>query len=202
MHALGLNNGSEGLESYKERPPLVVPPTRDLPPPASGNSLIQNNPAWPVDPDVKKVESQKKAKMEQRRLNNPNPMINEEGRSLTPAELQAGKTATPPTTTPFNQNAAAGIGQDQSSPSELGFTASMWKGLVGIEKSISKEPETAKFDREPARASLTDPPPGYRTPSPAQPYGTNLSKLKPAATPGDRQTEGTQGNPVGVQTGR
>ena len=31
--------------------------------------------------------------------------------------------------------------------------------------------ETVKFTGEPPRTSLTDPPPGYQTPSPDQPYG-------------------------------
>ena len=34
-----------------------------------------------------------------------------------------------------------------------------------------KKDESAKFTGEPPRTSLTDPPPGYQTPSPDQPYG-------------------------------
>ena len=34
-----------------------------------------------------------------------------------------------------------------------------------------KKEESAKFTGEPPRSSLTDPPPGYQTPSPDQPYG-------------------------------
>jgi len=40
-----------------------------------------------------------------------------------------------------------------------------------------KKEETAKFTGEPPRSSLTDPPPGYQTPSPDQPYG--LGKAGP-----------------------
>ncbi len=39
--------------------------------------------------------------------------------------------------------------------------------------------ETANFTGEPARSALTDPPPGYQTPSPNQPYG--LSKRNDGA---------------------
>jgi hypothetical protein len=206
LHALGLQNGMESDNNYRERPPLVVPPTRDLPPPVATDALIQHNPAWPTDPDVKKASEKKKAKLEQRRLNapgptpaipNPNVTVSEDGRTLMPSELQAGKTDKPPTATPYNANAAMGIGSDPVPPSELGFTANMWKGLIGIRNTITKEPETAQFTREPPRASLTDPPVGYRTPSAAQPYGTNLSKLKPKAVVGDRLTVGTQENPNG-----
>ena len=49
-------------------------------------------------------------------------------------------------------------------PSELGF-----KGFGSI--FSGKKEESAKFTGEPARESLTDPPPGYQTPSPDQPYG-------------------------------
>jgi hypothetical protein len=42
----------------------------------------------------------------------------------------------------------------------------------------NKKEEQAKFTGEPPRSSLTEPPPGYQTPSPAQPYG--LAKGAPA----------------------
>jgi hypothetical protein len=203
LHALGLQNGLENDSNFRERPPLVVPPNRDLPPPIATDTLIKGNPTWPTDPDAQKAEAKKRAKLEQRRLNgptptipNPNVLVNEDSRALMPSEMQTGKTDKPATATPYNANAAMGIGQDQAPPSELGFTNSMWKGLLGIRNSITKEPETAKFTREPPRTALTDPPPGYRTPSPAQPYGTNLSKIKPLATIGDRQTVGTSEDPV------
>ena len=36
--------------------------------------------------------------------------------------------------------------------------------------------EYTPFTGEPARSSLTEPPPGYRTPSPTQPYGVGRDK--------------------------
>jgi hypothetical protein len=198
LHALGLSNGQENNINYRERSPLVVPPNRDLPPPVAAYAPTQGNSAWPADPDAKKADARKKAKLERAKLNWANPYDNEEGRSLSPKELQAGKTDKPQTGTPVSNNAAIGLPQDQVPPSQLGFTADMWKGLMGIRNSITKEPEITTFTREPARTSLTDPPPGYRTPSPAQPYGTNLTKLKPTGSGlGDRQTAGDQNNPLG-----
>jgi hypothetical protein len=190
LHALGLQNGQENNNNYRERPPLVVPPTRDLPPPVAAYTAAKRNPAWPTDPDAQKADAKKKAKLERAKLNWANPTAAgsgaffdaEEGRSLTPKELQVGKTDKPQTATPVSNNAAMGLPQDQMPPSELGFTADMWKGLMGIRNSITKDPEIATFKREPARTSLTDPPPGYRTPSPAQPYGMNLTKLKPTGS--------------------
>jgi hypothetical protein len=45
-----------------------------------------------------------------------------------------------------------------------------------------KKEEEAKFTSEPPRASLTDPPVGYQTPSPAQPYGLAKGAAPKAAT--------------------
>jgi hypothetical protein len=54
LKSLGL--GGENQIEYRERPPLVVPPTRDLPPPQT--SATVQNPNWPVDP--KSAERRKK----------------------------------------------------------------------------------------------------------------------------------------------
>ena len=45
----------------------------------------------------------------------------------------------------------------------------------------NKKEEAAKFTGEPPRASLTEPPPGYQTPSPDQPYG--VGKAAPESRP-------------------
>jgi hypothetical protein len=45
----GLGIGGENDIEYRERPPLVVPQTRDLPPPQPAGSA-RNNPNWPTDP--------------------------------------------------------------------------------------------------------------------------------------------------------
>src|SRR5712691_8277291 len=46
LRGLGLRNGQEAGIEYKERPPLVVPPSRDLPRPATTGSITATNPAW------------------------------------------------------------------------------------------------------------------------------------------------------------
>src|ERR1019366_4147631 len=45
LKSLGL--GGENNIEYRERPPLVVPPTRDLPPPQT--TARARDPNWPVD---------------------------------------------------------------------------------------------------------------------------------------------------------
>jgi hypothetical protein len=54
------------------------------------------------------------------------------------------------------------------------------KGFLNMFKTgfwASKE-EYTPFTGEPQRSSLTEPPPGYRTPSPNQPYGVGRDKWK------------------------
>jgi hypothetical protein len=67
----------------------------------------------------------------------------------------------------------------QYKPSDLGYTG----GLFGSVKDffgVSGGGQTATFEAEPPRASLTDPPSGYRSPSPAQPYGVSKDTSKTA----------------------
>ena len=42
--------------------------------------------------------------------------------------------------------------------------------------------QTAQFTGEPPRVSLTDPPAGYQTPSPNEPYGHGKERYNPKAT--------------------
>src|SRR5471032_2547683 len=54
LEGFGLRrDGSESI-SYGERAPLVLPPSHALPPPENSGAALANNPAWPVDPDVKR----------------------------------------------------------------------------------------------------------------------------------------------------
>src|SRR6185369_13273394 len=53
LGGLGVNVGRQNGINYQERSPLVIPPTRDLPPPEATGSIV-NNPAWPVDAESKK----------------------------------------------------------------------------------------------------------------------------------------------------
>ena len=44
------------------------------------------------------------------------------------------------------------------------------------------EPDVGKFTGEPPRTALTEPPAGYQTPSPDQPYGVGKDSRLPKAT--------------------
>jgi hypothetical protein len=153
----GTNMENRGI-AYRERSPLVVPPKLDLPPPA-GSSAEINAPNWPKDPD----EQRRKAAIAARKKDNKDPR--EAARVLTPAELAAGKTAAPARTNNDPLQPGTTNNNPILSPSQLGYTGGL--NLFGGNKT-----ETAPFKGEPTRDSLTQPPPGYQTPSSNYAYGT------------------------------
>jgi hypothetical protein len=157
----------------------VVPPSRNLPPPQSEASVTAN-PAWPKDPDAqqRKVEATKK-KLPNRTAAET---MEAEGRPISRSELDRGKIA--PGT---SANAGSPQNPDESAramrPSELGSKSF----FSDIFSSFSDKGETGTFTGEPTRESLTAPPAGYQTPSPAQPYGLAPKQAKgKAATVEDR----------------
>jgi hypothetical protein len=177
MSAIGFQRpGAKASIGYPERSPLVIPPTRDLPPPEANSA--QNNPAWPVDPDVKKRRDAAK----QGYKTNPGygGYMEEQQRPLTPDELAKGRVGRTPTQKPRGADGAED--HRPSKPWEIGagnvFT---WNGLFGA----PKKEESVPFAGEPSRTELTQPPPGYQTPSPSHPYG--VGPPKPTQTiPEDR----------------
>jgi hypothetical protein len=186
LRGFGLRNGQEAGIEYKERPPLVVPPNRDLPVPAAEGSLAARNPAWPVDPDEQRRKAARKAKAE-RRPHNMDPAGGEEGNPLKPSELAAGRTDRPAMKT---SQGSADEHSPEMTPSELGYTGGLWSSILGVGKAVglADKSETATFVREPRRNVLTEPPAGYRTPSPVQPYGIDGKTMNEKATVKDRQS--------------
>jgi hypothetical protein len=173
----GLGLKKDGMQSnginYQERPPLVVPPTRDLPPPQSVDA-VRGNAAWPKDQD-----EQRRRQAAVKRKKEAKPFDwSDLGAQMSPNELKKGATTA-------KDDAIARKPQDveqynqQYKPSDLGYTG----GLFGSVKDffgVSGGGQTATFEAEPPRASLTDPPSGYRSPSPAQPYGVSKDTSKTA----------------------
>ncbi|CAL79722.1 conserved hypothetical protein; putative signal peptide [Bradyrhizobium sp. ORS 278] len=160
MRGLGGTNMETPTINYRERSPLVVPPKLDLPPPAS--AAQSNAPNWPRDPD----EQQRRAAAAARKKENKDPIAS--SRPLTPAELKMGRTAAAKQTEPVQPGVS---NSPILSPSQLGYKG----GLFGMFKGSDNESKT--FTSEPQRESLTQPPPGYQTPSPSYAYGTG--KMEP-----------------------
>jgi len=159
--------GSDSDIDYRERSPLVVPPSRALPPPqAPGTGRTAN---WPVDPDLKrKQEAAEKRKRGEGRFDYDTFTATE-----TPSQLNAPGRGAPKPVTP----ATAGDDRDMTAavpPSELkspGFFGRLFGG--GDQKA-------PVFTQEKPRKSLTEPPPGYQTPSPDHPYAITPAPQKPA----------------------
>jgi hypothetical protein len=167
MKGLGLKRDESSID-YRERSPLVLPPGQDLPPPETDiNAKKTAN--WPDDPDIKQARQRKEA---ERKRKNPEPGVDD--RPLLPSQLSNGA---PPVGSKAGE--AAGRSAEQSaapsSQAELGS-----KGFSSMFGSIWAPKEEYKpFTGEPPRVSLTEPPAGYRTPSPNQPFGVGREKWTP-----------------------
>jgi hypothetical protein len=170
LKGLGLRRDGSSID-YRERSPLVLPPGKELnqlpsPEDAARTKQVSN---WPVDPDVKRTKQRKEAERK-RKPAEPE----DDSRPLRPGQMTE---LPPPGSTGSKAGEAPGVsGEDaarQSTAAELGS-----KGVMNMFKTGLWAPkeEYVPFTGEPARTSLTEPPRGYRTPSPAQPYGVGRDK--------------------------
>jgi hypothetical protein len=173
MHELGFRRDGNGID-YRERAPLVVPPSRELPAPqAEGPSA--KNPAWPKDPDVTRRRNAAAA-AEKARLRSSNDPA-EESRPLRPDQLDKGGPASGPANAKSQTPRTTEETARPLSPTELGQNKTLLEGLFS---SIGPQrPESAPFTGEPPRTSMTAPPPGYQIPSPNYPYGIEPTKADP-----------------------
>jgi hypothetical protein len=152
LRTLGVKNPNETEYeiNYSERSPLVVPPNRNLPPPAASGAPAAN---WPKDPDIAK---RKQAKNDDKPVIRQYDAAAEADRALRPDELNSVSRDTRTVAPPGTSEQSEPVNPPKKSIFSLDFL---------------KKEEYATFTGEPARAALTDPPPGYLTPSPNQPYG-------------------------------
>ena len=169
LQGLGLRRDGAGID-YRERSPLVLPPSRELPQPEK-TSVAEKTPAWPQDPDVKRAKEAKAAR------NKPRKSVDEESLPELPSQL-GGRAATVP------------AGQRPTGESKDPFALSSWtelgsKSMFTFGGLWGTKDEFATFTREPARTTLTEPPTGYRTPSPAAPYGVGKPPAAAAINPMD-----------------
>lgn len=176
----GTNMESKGID-YRERSPLVVPPTLDLPPPSaapSHNGQIAN---WPKDPD----EHQRRAVIAAKKKNAPPParvQVSTDGtvsQGATPINI-----APPVQVQPTADNARPAYASDRngtaltdpvydkagdlfSNGSQMVSDTLGVSNLFGSKSgSVNVQPGT-----EPMREALTQPPTGYQVPSPNYAYG-------------------------------
>ena len=173
MESIGLERDGAGI-NYQERAPLVIPPSKTLPPPEKSSAAIANNPAWPKDPDVKRAKEAALAERKGDGVFASDKILQEES-VLRGDQLAPGPK--PRRTAKGNTGSNWSSDDPRLKPSELGYKGGFFSNIFG-----SKDEEYAKFTGEPPRASLTAPPPGYQTPSPDQPYGVGAKASAPKAT--------------------
>ena len=159
LGGLGVSRGDEAGIEYRERSPLVIPPETNLPPPES-RSLAERTPSWPVDQDLKRAKELTAAQ----RKRSPHYDDIEEGRALRPGEMAPGPRGRAPTV--IGRTTTPEEGQKVLSPSALGYVGNIFSDIFSTGKT-----ETKPFTEEPPRTALTDPPPGYQTPSSKYQYG-------------------------------
>jgi hypothetical protein len=171
LNAIGLKSKGDNI-NYRERSPLVVPPSLELPVPEA--SAKARPPEWPTDPEIRE-----KRELERRQAGLPPATDEEAARPLRPDEIARGRNGRRTTSSEPKTDTTGGLGGDPVSPDKLGYVGGIFNSLwssVGPKKD-----EFASFTGEPGRTSLTAPPPGYQTPSPSAPYGLSKTKEKPKA---------------------
>jgi len=166
LSAVGLRDDKPPID-YRERSPLVVPPSTSLPAPMSGNVAAPN---WPVDPEIKEHRLRNAASKVPGATGDP---VVDDGKPLPPSELAKGRAkrgVAPGPITEFPNVSQKELG----TPNVFSFFSKAFTGVVEKE-------ESATFTQEPPRASLLEPPPGYQTPASTYAYGTGKKDNTPTA---------------------
>jgi hypothetical protein len=160
---------------YKERAPLAIPPSRDLPPPEQGVSAA-TNPNWPVDPDVARRE---KAYAEKNRPAGDDQKSRMQIDSrMTPDELRQGRVATP--AREYTEVPIGNREDPRMSPDELRAGAQAYRAQNKQQKDLSQRPR------------LSDPPVTYLQPSPNAPL---VPDGEDATAPGQKKSWMSKLNP-------
>jgi hypothetical protein len=193
----GTNMDNRGID-YRERSPLVVPPTLDLPPPAAAASDAQIA-NWPKDPD----ERQRKAVIAAKKRNAPpaaRVQVTAAGGQVQPINIappvEAQQAPAAGTTRPAyasDRNGTALTDPIYDKPGDL-FTggAADLADSIGIGNLFGGSTKTVQVDpgTEPARQALTQPPVGYQTPSPNYAYGEQKKSIFDGKSNADRNPQG------------
>jgi hypothetical protein len=153
---LGLPTEEKEPIEYRERAPLVVPPTQNLRPPVEAGDAASRRANWPQDPDALE---RRRAAEEARRPRSVESITARDagtGRRLTVDEIRAGRVAGQEVVRQPEGN--LDIVQRQSNVfGGLAAIREMDRRSAGAEANLARE--------EPRREFLTDPPKGLRQPS-------------------------------------
>jgi hypothetical protein len=177
MGAIGLKRGGDEAINYRERSPLVIPPTvggaistetaSTLQAPQTDNVA---DPNWPVDPEVKEARALAAAQKKSDGRTSSQ-IMDDNMRPFSRSELEKGRSNR------AQNNANNGDRSlERSSWSELGYKGGLFGNMFG-----DRSDSHVAFTGEPPRSTLTAPPVGYQTPSPTQPYAQGGSAYRDKA---------------------
>jgi hypothetical protein len=164
LKGLGLQREEKQIE-YRERSPLVLPQAKQLPRPETVTPASKTA-GWPDDPDVKRAKQKKETEKKRKAY-----VEGVDDRPLLPSQYGKNPSARgdSPTILPGSGKSAE-QSENPSTVQELG-SKNIFSKVWG-----NNNEEYQPFTGEPPRANLIEPPAGYRTPSPAQPYGVGKEK--------------------------
>ena len=165
LSAVGLRDDKPPID-YRERSPLVVPPSTSLPAPVSGGVAAPN---WPVDPEIKEQRIRNAASKVPGATGDP---VVDDGKPLLPSELAKGRAKRGVAAGPVTEFPTVSQ-KELGSPNVFSFFS---KAMSSTEKEESKT-----FTQEPPRGSLLEPPPGYQTPASTYAYGVGKKDERPTA---------------------
>ncbi len=169
MEDIGVQKREQPKIDFSERAPLVLPPDEQaLPPPEDASALAGVNPNWPRDVDVQAEidaeENERVSRIQDKAYRrNPAGQIYEIRRK----EREEGNSYDPSTAV---DDTYLGRRDMRLSPGEL--------KEVRDKRAQEASDAGPVVYVEPERKRLTDPPSGYRSPSPAQPYGPDEKEKK------------------------
>jgi hypothetical protein len=162
----GLGLGDDNQIEYRERPPLVVPSSRDLPPPQTGAKAP--GPNWPAQANDKPKRGTQIRDLD--RI----PVAPQPAQPSVAAGTPGVPGASPSNPPPSTPAVTADLPQTPAQPTESG-------GLFSRLFSSGGDKPVAPIAPAPARKSLTEPPADYESPSAAQPYGSATPPAPPRA---------------------
>ncbi len=152
---LGIPGDETPPIDYRERPPLVVPPSQNLRPPMEAVAPDQRRTNWPQDPDVLARRKAAEDARKPRTMDSVTFREDQPTRRMTAQEIRAGRVAGQEV-----NRVPVHVLDDRMRDNAYG-------GVLGL-RAMDKQ-TTAEADKlareEPRREFLTDPPVGLRQPS-------------------------------------
>lgn len=150
LGTMGLVEKDQAPIHYRERAPLVLPPSSSLPPPTSRSSLRGANPQWPTDPEITSRERRAVAAREPIRRGYSGRM-NDNNATLSIDEIRSGR------------RAGAGVPTENVYKPGDNTRQSTWLDPFEL-LSGKKDDDETRLVTEPDRVLLSQPPRGYMAP--------------------------------------